>query len=243
LLAQNTANPEVAASLLATLPTAPGELATVIGAGLATTDDSCGKLLAVIEAGKASPTVLRNVLVTALLEKRPEALRARAAVLTKDLPPEDERLDKVIASRVEAFGKAKPDPAHGAQIFQQTCAVCHRFKNIGATVGPQLDGIKTRGIHRVIEDILDPNRNVDPMFRQTIIETADGQTIAGLNARVEGELLTVTDPTGKPVSVPKAKVKTQTQTRLSLMPPGFESVIPPADFNDLLGYLLESPQK
>jgi putative membrane-bound dehydrogenase-like protein len=243
LLAQSATNPEVAASLLATLPTAPSELASVIGAGLATTDDSCDKLLRVIESGKASPTVLRNVFVTALLEKRPEAMRARAAALTKDLPPEDERLDKVIAARVDAFGKAKPDPAHGAQVFQQTCSVCHRFKNIGAVVGPQLDGIKTRGIHRVIEDILDPNRNVDPMFRQIVIETTDGQTIAGLNARVEGELLTVTDPTGKPVSVPKAKVKTQTQTRLSLMPPGFESVIPPADFNDLLSYLLESPRR
>jgi putative heme-binding domain-containing protein len=243
LLAQSAANPEVAASLLAALPTAPGELASVIGAGLATTDDSCDKLLGVIEAGKASPTLLRNVLVAALLEKRPEALRARAAVLTKDLPPEDARLDKVIAARVDAFGKANPDPAHGAQVFQQTCAVCHRFKNIGAVVGPQLDGIKTRGIHRVIEDILDPNRNVDPMFRQTIVETTDGQTIAGLNARVEGELLTLTDPTGKPVSVPRAKVKMQTQTRLSLMPPGFESVIPPADFNDLLSYLLETAQK
>ena len=243
MLAQSAANPDVAASLLATLPTAPGELCVGHRRGLATTDDSCGKLLAVIEAGKASPAVLRNVLVTALLEKRPEALRARAAVLTKDLPPEDERFDKIIADRVEAFGKAKPDPAHGAQVFQQTCSVCHRFKNVGATVGPQLDGIKTRGIHRVIEDILDPNRNVDPMFRQTFIETTDGQTIAGLNARVEGELLTITDPTGKPVSVPKSKVKTQTQTRLSLMPPGFESVLPPADFNDLLSYLLESAAK
>ena len=240
LLGQSAAQPDAAAALLSALPAAPGELASVIGAGLASTDASCDKLLAVIESGKAAPALLRNVLVTALLDKRPEPLRQRAAALTKDLPPEDQRLDKVIAARADDFERAKPDPAHGAQVFQQTCAVCHRFKNIGATVGPQLDGIKTRGVHRVIEDILDPNRNVDPMFRQTFIETTDGQIIAGLNARVEGELVTLTDATGKPVSVPKAKVKTQTQSQLSLMPPGFESVIPAADFNDLLSYLMES---
>jgi putative heme-binding domain-containing protein len=158
--------------------------------------------------------------------------------LTKDLPPEDERLDKVIAQRAEAFQKAKPDAAHGALVFQQNCAVCHKLHNQGANIGPALDGLAARGVHRVVEDILDPNRNVDPLFRQTVVETNDGQTLAGLNAHLEGELLVLTDVTGKPVSVPRAKVKSQSQSKLSLMPPIFETTIAPADFNDLLAFLL-----
>jgi putative heme-binding domain-containing protein len=239
LLSQRAA--EVArAPLLAALPSAPSDLATVIAAGLAKDDESCELLLAAVEAGKAAPALLRNTVVAAALEKREQPLRDRATVLTQDLPPEDARLDGVIAKRVEAFRAAQANAGHGAQVFAQQCAVCHRLKNAGANIGPALDGIGARGLNRLCEDILDPNRNVDPIFRQTIVETEDGQTLAGLNARTEGDLLTLTDATGKAVAVPASKVKSQTQSRLSLMPATFEQTIPPGDFNDLLAHLLEA---
>ena len=242
LLSQTGGN-DAAATLLAALPTAPGELATTIAAGLAKNDDTSALLLTAIEQGKAAPALLRNTLVATALEKRAQPLRDRAAALTKDLPAEDARLDKLIADRVAAFRAALPDAAHGAQVFAQQCAVCHRLQNTGANLGPALDGIGARGLHRLCEDILDPNRNVDPIFRQTVIETTDGQTLAGLNARQEGELLTLTDATGKPLSVPKAKVKSQTLSKLSLMPAAFEQTLPTSDFNDLIAYLLGTAAK
>jgi len=236
LLGQSTAD-DARAALLTSLPTAPAAVGSAIAISLAANDPGAEALLTTMENGKAAPTLLRNPVVAALLEKRPQSLRDRATALTKDLPPEDERLDKLIAQRAEAFQKAKPDAMHGAQLFQQNCAVCHKIHNQGANIGPALDGIGVRGIHRVIEDILDPNRNVDPMFRQTVVETTDGQTLAGLNAHVEGELLVLTDVTGKPVSVPQAKIKTRTQNKLSLMPTIFETTLAPNDFNDLLAFL------
>ena len=242
LLGQSNTD-EARAALLAALPTAPTDVGNFIAAGLAATDPGAESLLSTMENGKATPVLLRNSLVAAALEKRPQPLRDRAAALAKDLPPEDERLDKVIAQRATAFQKAKPNATHGAQIFRQNCAVCHKIHNQGANIGPALDGIGARGAHRVIEDILDPNRNVDPLFRQTMVETTDGQTLAGMNAHAEGELLVLTDVTGKPVSVARAKINTQTQTKLSLMPTIFETTIAPADFNDLLAFLLSpAPQ-
>ncbi len=226
--------------LLETLPAAPGELATAIAAQLATTDASCADLLAIIEGGKASPALLRNILAATALEKRSQPLRDRAAALTKDLPAEDARLDQLIAARVAAFDPTRHNVARGAQVFAQQCAICHRLQNTGADLGPALDGIGARGLHRLAEDILDPNRNVDPIFRQTILETTDGQTLSGVNAREEGELLLLTDATGKSVSVPKAKVNSQTSSRLSLMPAAFETTISTSDFNDLLIFLLET---
>lgn len=165
-------------------------------------------------------------------------MRDRAAALTKDLPAEDARLDQLIAARVTAFNPARHDAVRGAQIFAQQCAICHRLQNVGANLGPALDGIGTRGLHRLAEDILDPNRNVDPIFRQTIVETTDGQTLAGLNSREEGEFVFLTDATGNPVSVPQAKVRSRTASKLSLMPSTFETAIPTPDFNDLPVYLL-----
>jgi putative heme-binding domain-containing protein len=170
-------------------------------------------------------------------------LRERAAALTRDLPAEDARLDQLIAARATAFVASKPDAGRGARIFSQQCSVCHRRENNGGNIGPALDGVGARGLHRLTEDILDPNRNVDPIFRQTIIETAGGRTFSGLNAREEGELLLITDATGKPVSIPKTEVRSRTTSKLSLMPAAFETTIPESDFNDLLSYLLGAPEK
>lgn len=227
-------------ALLAALGTAPGELAAVIAAGLARNPEGAATLVSAVENGKASAALLKTALVAAASEKWPEELKAQTAKLTADLPPEDARIDGVIAQRVDEFRNAKADPAHGAEVFRQTCTVCHQLKNQGANIGPALDGIGARGIHRLMEDILDPNRNVDPMFRQTAIETTEGQTFAGLNPRTEGALRVLTDATGKNVTIPVANVKSETQSKLSLMPVGFESAIPKQDFYDLIAFLLSA---
>ena len=229
---------ESRATLLAALPTAPTELALSIVASLAKTDADFAALLDLLEAGKASPAPLRNRLIAILITKRTDALQARADTLTKNLPPEDARLDQVIADRVKAFGAAKADAEKGAQVFAQQCAVCHRFRGQGGNVGPNLDGVVARGAHRLIEDILDPNRNVDPTFRQTTLELKDGRMLIGVNLREEGNTVLLTDAAGQTQSTPKETVKTQTQSRLSLMPPAFETMIPAEDFNALLSYLL-----
>lgn len=233
---------EARRALLAALPTAPQELAVSIAAGLAKSSKGAALLMQTIEEGRASASLLRQKAVAVPLVQSVSGtpdLELRVAALVKNLPPEDARLDGVIAQRVEAYRTAKPDAKHGAQIFQQACAVCHRFRNAGGNVGPNLDSMAVRGAHRLIEDILDPNRNVDPAFRQTIIETNDGQTFAGANLREQGATVLLTDATGKDVTVPKSAIKTQTQSRLSLMPPAFEAQLPPGDFNDLLAFLLE----
>jgi putative heme-binding domain-containing protein len=234
LLAQNGITDVV----LAALPNAPDELAISIGGALAKTDAGTTALLDLIDAGKTSPRLLLNRAVSGPLTARPKPLRDRAAALVKDLPPEDARLNAVIAERAAAFAKAKPDTAHGAQVFQTNCATCHRFRNAGGNVGPNLDGVIARGPARLVEDILDPNRNVDPLFRQTTLETTDGNFVLGANLRDQGNAIVLTDPTGKEVTIAKDRIKKQTASGLSLMPPIFESAIPAADFNDLLGYLL-----
>ncbi len=85
-----------------------------------------------------------------------------------------------------------------------------------------------RGPARLIEDILDPNRNVDPLFRQTTIETKDGEILLGANLRDQGDAILFADPAGKEHTVPKARIKKQTASALSLMPPIYETAIPAA---------------
>jgi putative heme-binding domain-containing protein len=136
------------------------------------------------------------------------------------------------------YQSAKASAAEGARIFTQNCAICHQIDGAGALIGPQLNGIGARGLERVLEDIFDPNRNVDVNFRTQIVVMKDGDVQSGLFRREEGELLILADSTGKEISIPKKEIQSRRESQTSLMPANFGDIIPPEDFQNLIAYLL-----
>ena len=94
---------------------------------------------------------------------------------------------------------AHGDAERGRIAFQKHCGICHRVGQQGAKVGPNLDGIGIRGVDRLLEDVLDPNRNVDQAFRTTRIATSDGQIVSGLVLREEGQVVVLADQAGKEI--------------------------------------------
>src|SRR5262249_1542233 len=127
----------------------------------------------------------------------------RIQAIVKDLPPADEKLRASLKRLREGFADAKPNAARGREIFAKTCATCHQIGGQGARIGPQLDGIGARGADRLLEDILDPNRNVDQTFRVTNLALADGRLVSGLLLREEGAVLVLADAQGQEIRVPK----------------------------------------
>ena len=121
--------------------------------------------------------------------------------------------------------------------------MCHSIDGQGATIGPQLDGAGNRGAERLIEDILDPSRNVDPAFRVTLLTLKNGEVESGLIRREEGETVVVADVTGKERSIPKSEIASRRESTLSLMPDNLSDVIKPEDFNHLLAFLLTKGSK
>jgi putative heme-binding domain-containing protein len=106
-------------------------------------------------------------------------------------------------------------------------------------VGPQLDGVGNRGVDRILEDVLDPNRNVDANFRATILALGDGQIINGLVVREEGPILVLVDSKGKEQRIPADKVEQRTTSKLSPMPANVADLLAPQELYDLLAYLLK----
>lgn len=226
------------AALGAALSGASADLALTIATALAKSDAGAADLLELAAAGRVRPALLRHRYVALALEKRPAVLRDRAVALTKTLPPEDARLDALVAYRVGALGSFKPDRARGAALFTANCAACHRFQDAGGNLGPSLDGIASRALPRLVEDILDPNRNVDPLFRPTSVTLKNGETKTGMNLRDAGEHVVLRDPaTAQEVTVPKRDVVETTPSGVSPMPAAFETVLSEQDFVDLLDYL------
>ena len=219
------------------MPSASTKLQQSFAAALSANREGTIVLIVAIENGKASPLVLRDKATVDRLKAnaKDDELKRLEALLAK-LPPANVEADKLIAARRTAFTKG--DAARGAAVFATHCAVCHQLGQKGNLVGPQLDGIGGRGLDRIIEDILDPNRNVDRAFRLSIITLKDGGVASGLLRREEGGQMVLADIVGKESSVPIANVAKREEMDTSLMPAAFDRIITPAEFNDLLAYLL-----
>lgn len=231
-------------ALLTALERAPARLQTVLAAGMASRPAGAELLLNAVQTGKASGQLLQDRVVQARLrESRIGNLDARLATLTKGLPSPDARVAELIAQRRDTFNKAKPDASKGAVLFKNNCANCHQLKNEGAKIGPQLDGIGLRGLERLLEDILDPSRNVDQALRSTSLLLKDGRTVAGLVLREEGAVIIVADAMGKEVRVPKNDVDERRTSSLSPMPANFAETMKPDEFEHLLAFLLTQQQK
>ncbi len=199
---------EAEAALLKNLPIAPERLQSAIASALVQSRSGSDALLQTIAAGKASARLLQDRSVTIRLESSglPD-VADRIATLLKGLPAADQKLKELFARRHDGFARSKAEASQGAGVFEKNCGICHQLGGKGAKVGPQLDGIGSRGIDRLMEDILDPNRNVDQSFRLTNLALKNGQVVSGLLLREEGEVLILADSQGKEVRVPKSSVE------------------------------------
>jgi putative heme-binding domain-containing protein len=236
--------PEARTDLVTALQTAPAKLASTIAAGLAGSPDGATALLDAVAAGKASPRLLQERPVQVKLDalKRPD-IANRVKTLTAALPPADAAIAALLRKRAQSYANSKSDVAAGRKVFEKSCATCHQIGGQGAKIGPQLDGIGVRGLDRLLEDVLDPNRNVDQAFRATTLTLKNGQSLTGLVLREEGAVIVLADAQGKEQRVSKEQVAEREVSPLSPMPANWADQIAEKDFHDLMAYLLEQRGK
>lgn len=232
-------DPAVCKRVTDAMATAPFKLQKAFASALSASREGTVALLDSLEHGRASLNVLGDkATVDRLLASGSDADDARIRDFVKKLPPAAAEADKVIAARRAAFDPANASAIRGAEVFARNCAACHTLDGKGGIIGPQLEGIGGRGADRLCEDILDPNRNVDRAFRVTLVTKRDGGVLSGLLRSEDGAQVVLADLAGQEQRVAKSDVVSQKETDTSLMPPTFGEVIPPADFSDLLAYLL-----
>lgn len=195
-------------------------------------------LLRLVESGEASPRLLLDPNVLATLRQSQAAdIDAHVAKLTAGLPPQGQLIEQQIRDTVRQVLRNNPNPAHGRALFQKHCAACHQIKGQGGLVGPQLDGIGGRGVERIAEDLIDPNRNVDRAFRTTVLALNDGRVVLGLKRRTEDDTLVLADQKGQEFKIPHTAIDEQSTAATSIMPANFAEVVPTTEIADLVAYL------
>lgn len=230
----------------------PERLQLRLAESLASDATGADALLRLAQDGHVSPRLLTRPTVKQRLDAlKSETLAKQVAELTEHLPDEDAALRKLVDQRREAFLAAQSNPdtakrpslAAGAALFAKHCAACHQVAGKGTVLGPQLDGIGQRGLERVLEDVLDPNRNVDVNFRTTTVVTKDGKIFSGLIRREEGATLVLADNKGKEFTVPLGDIDERVKSNLSLMPANVAEMLNEREFLDLVSFLLSQRQK
>ncbi|MEZ6056488.1 MAG: HEAT repeat domain-containing protein [Planctomycetaceae bacterium] len=210
-------------------------------------------LLSLVEQGVAS----RRLLLDAKLRDRLQAVglpevNERIAKLTEGLSPVSAEVANLLAARQLGFAnwrtsyvsdltddKRELALMRGREVFKKTCAVCHQIGGEGAKIGPQLDGVGHRGFARILEDLIDPNRNVDAAFRSSTLVMTDGKVVTGLVRREEGATLVLADEKGKEFSVLLSEIELRKTSELSLMPEKLGESISEQDLYSLLLFLTQ----
>lgn len=241
LAAVDSRDPQtIETALAAVSQSLPAHQQEALAIALAADEQGGDALLRIIERGKAS----RQLLLAEPVKRQLAAARIpdidrRLAELTSGLPSADEQIARRIAQHRESFDIHAASPERGRAVFEKNCANCHRIGDKGAVIGPQVDGVGVRGVDRILEDLLDPNRNVDGAFRITTLLLTDGRVLTGLFRRQEGETLVFADQKGQEFTVQSADIEEQSLASVSLMPTNLYDLVQPEQINDLLAYLLE----
>lgn len=184
-------------------------------------------------------SMLGQTAPVALRERLSPYLPARPAPAPLPVTAEQrQQLDALITTRTAAFDAKKVDLERGQKNFMMHCAACHQMQGQGGLIGPQLDGIGNRGVARLSEDILDPNRNVDAHFHLHTLKLKDGSSISGFLKGEAGQVILISDAAGQEHRIAKSEVTEDLTTAMSLMPPAFGQMLSAEDYNHLMGWLL-----
>lgn len=217
---------------------------TAFSRALTTFEPGAKLLIEYLGTGVVSPLVLQSqVVMTQVDNLNDKGLKDQFLTISHSLPDANIELNNLIEARIQTFQSGIYDQEQGKVIFQKNCSTCHSIEGVGKKIGPQLDGIGNRGLNRLLEDILAPNRNIDLAFRSHTYLLENGKVQSGLFRRKEGELTIIANQKGEEISFSTNQIEAEKVSSISIMPENWKEAIPQADFNNLVAYLLAQRQK
>ncbi len=154
---------------------------------------------------------------------------------------DDSNSRMAIVEQFSSVADKAGDLEQGKLLFEKRCSVCHRLREQGYAVGPDLDMAAGKSIQFLLTEVLDPNRNVDSRYAQYVGLTKDGRIVNGLLAQESSNAIVFRGQENKEVTVLRSELESLKTSGKSLMPEGIEKDISPQDFADIFAYLKSVP--
>lgn len=195
-------------------------------------------LFRLVRQGRLHDETQQTVVETAMAHHEP-AVRD----LFESFVPEEKRPRRLgEALQASELLQLAGDVERGRQLFHKTtgiqCRNCHRIAGDGTDLGPDLSQIGRKYDRaRLLENILDPSRNVEPRFATWLVETTSGHVYTGLLVHKDGNEIVIRDGENKQHRVASGDVETAVPQQRSLMPDLLLKDFTAQQVADLLAYL------
>ncbi|MDQ3440793.1 MAG: c-type cytochrome [Planctomycetota bacterium] len=129
------------------------------------------------------------------------------------------------------------DAKRGQAVYQKLCISCHKLGNEGFALGPDLTTVRNAGREKLLMNILDPSREVQPNFVSYQIDTSDGDSVLGVLVSDTPAGIVLRQAFGKETTIGRDKIKKMSSDGRSVMPDGLEAGMTPRDMADLLTFI------
>jgi putative membrane-bound dehydrogenase-like protein len=227
--------PEVADLLLASWNSYSPTVRREVVEALFARAERLPRLLDAIEQKKVLSNQLEPLRLEQLRKHANSDVRKRARrLLGEQASPERQKI--VVAYRASL--DLKTDAIRGKAVFKKNCTVCHRLENEGFEVGPDLlSALRDKSAEQLLNDILDPSREVDSRYLNYQITTKKGQVFSGLIAADTASSVTLRRGEKAEDTILRDQIEEIQATGKSLMPEGLEMQLSKQEVADLIAYL------
>lgn len=188
-----------------------------------------------LEAGAIAASELDASVRQRLLDRNKNSQRWRAALAMKASTNRAE-----VLRRYQGALTLRGDSRRGAVVFRKICINCHKVKDEGHEVGPQLASITNKTKEALLTSILDPNASVDAKYLNYSIITDDGRSFSGKLETETGSSITLLAAEGKRTTVLRRDIEVLQASTKSVMPEGLERDLKPQDLADLIQFVRDT---
>ena len=188
-------------------------------------------LMTALEERRIPATALSDVQVNLLRSNRDSHTAARAVKFFG--PAVQSGLAERYAPVLHLAGSA----ARGHQVFTARCASCHRLGDEGAAFGPDLDNAVRRGRAKLLEDILEPGREIRAGYKTKIIQRMNSELLYGIVSDTGRNVHLVRRPGRANYFLPAKQVADSADGDWSMMPQDAAAGLSATALADLLEFL------
>jgi putative membrane-bound dehydrogenase-like protein len=133
------------------------------------------------------------------------------------------------------------DAGRGKLVFDKHCAACHRWRDGGHAIGPDLAALTDKSVSALLVAVLDPNRAVEDKYLEYVVITQTGRQHTGIIHNETANSITLIGPDKKLTTILRKDLDEFRTLGKSLMPDGMEKELKPQDMADVFAYLRSAP--
>lgn len=185
---------------------------------------------------------IRNQLASASLEATGTS-QGRVSAADRSIKPQTKPARQSIDEWLALVGQGG-DVHKGWRVWiRSRCIQCHAVDGRGADLGPDLTNLfRSADRKRILQSILEPSREVAPLYATWHILTVDGRVLTGakLNSGGAGTNLRFLDQNGKTFEIALDEIESQQISFQSIMPEDVVDSLEIGELRDLLEFLSDA---